>query len=134
MGVLYGKSGELLRTASIREKRGSQSDIDWTDTVVQMEPWNPVGRWQGEQRQIQADLSRVPVQRSDWQWINNNQTNHFLPDRIILRCPERITPGQAFSIRVIWLVKDAELQTMTAAYDSKARLISVTHQLLTPEA
>ena len=28
VGVLYGKKGELLRKASIREKRGSQSDID----------------------------------------------------------------------------------------------------------
>ena len=99
-----------------------------------MKPWNPVGRWEGEKRQIQADLSRIPVQRSDWQWINNNQTNHFLPDRIILRCPERITPGQAFSIRVIWLVDDGELQTITAHYNSEFQLMAVTHQALTPES
>ena len=134
VGVLYGKSGELLRTASIREQRGNQSNFNWTESVAQVKPWNPVGRWEGEKRQIQADLSRIPVQRTDWQWINNNQTNHFLPDRIILRCPERITPGQAFSIRVIWLVDDGELQTITAHYNSEFQLMAVTHQALTPES
>ena len=38
VGVLYGKNRNLLRTASIREQRGRQSEISWTDTVDQMEP------------------------------------------------------------------------------------------------
>ena len=133
VGVLYGKDGALLRTASIREVRGSQPGKGWSDTVIQVEPWNPVGRWKGEQREIHPDLSRVPVQRSDWQWMDRDQSNHFFPDGIILRCPERIVPGQAFSIRVIWLVDDGELQTITAQYDSESQLIAVTHQALTPE-
>ena len=122
-----------MRTASIREERGSQQGKSWSDSVIQVEPWTPVGRWKGEQRQIHPDLSRGPVQRSDWQWMDRDQSNHFFPDGIILRCPERIVPGQAFSIRVIWLVDDGELQTITAQYDSESQLIAVTHQALTPE-
>ena len=57
VGVLYGKDGALLRTASIREQRGNQSNFNWTESVAQVKPWNPVGRWEGEKRQIQADLS-----------------------------------------------------------------------------
>ena len=133
VGVLYGKDGELLRTASIREERGTQQGKSWSATVTQVEPWNPDGRWIGEQRQINPDLSRIPLQRSGWQWMDKDQSNHFFPDGIILRCPERIVPGQAFSIRVIWLVGDGELQTITANYDSRAHVISVTHQALIPD-
>ena len=41
--------------------------------------------------------------------------------------------GKAFSIGVIWMVNTDELQTITAHYNDKAHLISVTHQALTPE-
>ena len=134
VGVLYGKNGELIRTASIREKRGIQQGKSWSDTVIQVEPWNPVGRWQGKQRQIYPDLSQVLQQRTDWQWKEKNQSGHYLPDGIILRCPERIIPGQSFAIRVIWQVDEHELQVMTANYDSKIQLIAVTHQSLSPES
>lgn len=133
VGVLYGKDGELMRTASIREERGREPGKSWSDTVLQVEPWKPVGRWTGEQRQIRPDLSRDPLQSSNWQWMDTDQSNHFFPDGIILRCPERIVPGQGFFIRVIWLVDEAELQTITAQYDNEAQLIAVTHQELTPE-
>ena len=134
VGVLYGKDGALLRTASIREQRGNQSNFNWTESVAQVKPWNPLGRWEGEQRQIRPDLSRLPVQRSDWQWMDMDQSNHFFPDGIILRCPERIIPGQAFSIRVIWLVDEDELQTITSTYNSGAQFIALTHQALIPES
>ena len=134
VGVLYGKNGELLRTASIREELGSSAARSWSNTVIQRKPWNPVGRWVGKQRQIHPDLSRVLPQHSNWQWKEKNQSDHFLPDGIILRCPERIVQGQTFSIRVIWLVDENELQTITANYDSKAQLVAVTHQALSPES
>lgn len=133
VGILYGKDGDLKRTASIREQRGRPSNPGWTDNIAQVEPWNPAGRWKGEQREIGPDLSRLPVQRSDWQWKAMNQSNHFFPDGIILRCPERLIPGQAFSIQVIWLENDMDLQTISATYDNQAQLISVIHQTLTPE-
>ena len=132
VGVLYGRDGALMRTASIREERRNQPVKSWSDSVLQVKPWHPVGRWIGEQRQIHPDLSRVSLQRSAWQWIDNDQSNHFFPDGIILRCPEQIVQGQAFSIQVIWLVDGGELQTITADYDSKTQLISLTHQALTP--
>ena len=134
VGVIYAKNGELMRTASIREKRGSQPGKNWSDSVIQMEPWIPGGQWKGEQRQINPDLSRVLMQRSDWQWKDKDQSNHFLPDGIILRCPKRIIPGQPFSISVIWLVVENQLQIITASYDNKSQLIAVRHQTLSPES
>jgi len=134
VGVIYGKDGELMRTASIREQRGSHQPKSWSDSVIQEEPWNPAGRWTGEQRQIHPDLSRVVLHRSVWQWEDRKHSNHFFPDRIILRCPARLVPGRSFFIRVIWLVDEGELQTITANYDSKAQLIAVTHQVLKPES
>ena len=133
VGLVYGKDGELRRTASIRETRKPQAGSGWSDSVVQVKPWRPKGQWRGEERVIHPDLSLAPVQRADWQWRDQPQTNHFFPDGIILRCPARITAGEAFSIGVIWLVNNDELQTITAHYSDKAHLISVTHQALTPE-
>ena len=43
-GVPHGKDGELMRNASMREKRGSQQGKGWSGSVIQVEPWNPVGR------------------------------------------------------------------------------------------
>lgn len=133
VGVLYGRHGELLHTASIREHRGHQSAIGWTDRVIHVEPWNPTGRWQGEEHQIHPDLSLVPLQQSVWQWTDMRQFGHFFPDGIILRCPECIITGQAFSIQVVWLLRDRNLQTLTVDYNDNAQLISLTHQTLTPE-
>ena len=38
VGVIYGKKGELLRTASIHEERGTQQGKSWSATVTQVEP------------------------------------------------------------------------------------------------
>jgi hypothetical protein len=133
VGVLYGKNGELLRTASIREQRKGGSTVGWTDAILQVKPWHPHGQWKGQKIQILQDLSRVPAQNASWLWKDAaqfNQSNHFLPDRIILRCPERLTSGQAFSIEVIWMLNDDVMQTITAKYDKDAKLIGVTHQSL----
>ena len=37
VGVLYGKDGALLRTASIREQRGNAPTDGWTDAIKQVE-------------------------------------------------------------------------------------------------
>ena len=130
VGIVYNKSGQLLRTASIREQRGAQSNSPWTNRLAPMKPWNPNGRWTGTEQRIRADLSLVPQQQTDWQWTTTNQSMHFFPDRIILRCPEQLVAGQPFSIAVVWQVSDDALQTITADYDSAARLVAVTHQSL----
>ena len=136
VGIVYNKSGQLLRTASIRERRGPDSNSPWTNTLAQMEPWSPNGSWTGTGQRIHADLSLVPLQQTDWQWTTTSQSMHFFPDRIILRCPEQLVAGQPFSIAVVWQVSDDALQTITADYDSTARLVAVTHQSLKqrPEA
>ena len=132
VGVLYGKDGELLRTASIRETRGPRSETHWTDSIVQVAAWRPDGQWHGQERRINADLSLAPVQSTDWQWDNTTQSNHFFPDGIILRCPETISPGDAFSLQVIWRLNGTMLQTITAHYNENAQLISVIQQTLHP--
>ena len=130
VGIVYNKAGKLFRTASIREQRGPQSNSPWTNTLAQMEPWSPEGSWTGTEQRIHADLSLVPLQQTDWQWTTTSQSMHFFPDRIILRCPDQLVAGQPFSIAVVWQVSDDALQTITADYDSKARLVAVTHQSL----
>ena len=134
VGVVYGKNGRLFRTASIREQRGNPSRSAWTNVMAQGEPWVPKGRWQGEQRGIRADLSRSSLRPSTWQWQETKLSTHYLPDGIILRCPDQLVNGQPFKIRVIWLVDESQLQTITASYDSNAHLIAVTHQLLAPDS
>ena len=135
VGVLYGKNGKLIRTASIREQRGGPSTMSWTASINQQQPWHPRGQWQGEKHQIRKDLSRDATRKSFWHWKDQDQSeqsNHYLPDRIILRCPERLTPNQPFSIQVIWMLNDDALQTITARYNTNFELIGVTHQTLQP--
>jgi len=135
VGVLYGKNGELVRTASIREQQRGGSSVGWSDAILQVKPWTPHGPWKGQKIQILPDLSRVPGRNTSWRWVDaehSNQSNHFLPDRIILRCPERLNAGQAFSIEVIWMLNDDVMQTITATYDKNAELVDVTHQSLSP--
>ena len=135
VGVLYGKDGALLRTASIREQRGETSSSGWTAAVTQMQPWHPDGPWQGQGRQILRNLSRVPASNASWTWNKTQQshsTNHYLPDRIILRCPEQLIPGQPFFIEVIWMSNIDAMQTITATYDVDSALIGVTHKTLRP--
>ena len=133
VGALYGKNGQLLRTASIREQRGDRSESVWTDAVAHVEPWETKGRWRGEEHQIRSNLSRGPARNATWHWMPTGQSNVFFPDHIILRCPRQLRAGEPFSITVLWLVQADELQRLTAAYDRNARLISVTHQALRPD-
>ena len=133
VGVIYGKKGELLRTASIREQRGGQSGFGWTNAVDQVARWSPIGLWKGEERQMTPDLSLAPLQQTSWQWMEMNLSNHFFPDGIILRCPDQIKPGQAFSIQVVWKLSNSKLQTLTANYNNEAQLTSISHKTLTPE-
>ena len=76
----------------------------------------------------------MPSSTTFWQWIapgESDQSNHYLPDRIILRCPKR-RMMQPFSIELIWMLRDDAMQTITAEYDKDLELIDVTHQSLSP--
>ena len=109
--------------------------MGWSDAILHVKPWTPHGPWKGQKTQIRPDLSRVLARNTSWRWKDaeeSNQSNHYLPDRIILRCPERLTAGEAFSIEVIWMLNDAVMQTITATYDKNAELVDVTHQSLSP--
>jgi len=132
VGVVYGRTGKLMRTASIREQRGTTSNVGWTDAIIQTTPWHPKGHWQGQEHQIRRNLSIVSRQPTSWQWIETGQSNHFLPDRIILRCPKQLSPEKPFSIQVIWMQSDDTIQTITANYDNNAQMTEVVHQELRP--
>lgn len=134
VALLYGQDGQLIRTSSIREERGHPLDTLWTDNVVQMKPWHPKGVWKGNTQQINPDLTQDPVEQSNWQWKATEQTTHYFPDRIILRCPQRLVEGQSFSINVLWQVSTKELQTISASYNNQRQLISVMHQSLSPDS
>ena len=134
VALLYGQDGQLKRTSSIREEWGHPSDTLWTDNVVQMKPWHPKGVWKGNTQQINPDLTQNPVGQFNWQWKATDQTKHYFPDRIILRCPQRLVEGQSFSINVLWQVNTKELQTISASYNNQRQLISVMHQSLSPDS
>ena len=135
VGVVYGPKGDLRRTASIREQRGKTPKPGWTDRRLQVAPWHPTGLWQGQKHQIRRDLSLVPEQNTSWQWRDADHSNasiHYFPDGIVLICPERLTSGQAFSIQVIWMLNDNEIQTISTSYDNNAEFIGMTHRELKP--
>lgn len=134
VGIVYGKQGHLLRTANIREQRGSQTSSPWSTSIAQSEPWTPTGLWHGQRRGIRADLSQSPIQLDHWQWHGDDRRTYYFPDHIILRCPKQLKPKQPFSMEVIWKIKDNAIQTITVRYDSNARLIEVNHLSLTPRA
>ena len=136
VGVVYGRDGLLLRTASIREHRQNPLEIPWSSATEQVDPWMIDGQWQGKERQICPDLTRLPVQASRWKWeaieSTEHQSDHFFPDQIILRCPDRLIKGQPFSITVYWLESKQQLQTIGTSYNAEAILIAIKHQTLTP--
>jgi hypothetical protein len=134
VGVLYGENGQLLHTASIREYRGEPSNNIWSIDIDQMNPWTIDGKWQGEKLQINPNLDRHPIQPIQWQWNLDepdiNQTNHFFPDKIILRCPTKLMQGEAFNITVYWQTKDDQLQIIRANYNQAAQLNALSQQTM----
>ena len=130
VGLVYGQRGTLVRTASIREHRESASESPWTKAIAQMAPWQPDGEWQGEELLLRPDLSLVTTGTMTWTWAECKPLTVFFPDNIILRCPARLVLGQAFSVQVIWMLNQVELQLISADYDSAADLVALRHQRL----
>ena len=131
VGVLYEESGQLLHTASIREYRGDPSNNTWSTDIAQVNPWIIDGKWQGKKLQINPNLSRHLIQPVQWQWnLDESETNHFLPDKIILRCPTKLTKGKAFSITVYWLTNNDQLQIIRANYNQRFQLNAVSQQTM----
>ena len=134
VGVLYGENGQLVHTASIREYRGELSNNNWSADIDQVNPWTIDGKWQGEKLQINPNLSRHPIQAVQWQWNldepETNQTNHFFPDKIILRCPTKVMPARDFRITVYWQAKNDQLQMIRANYNQAAQLNAVSQQTM----
>ncbi|ABB26557.1 hypothetical protein Syncc9902_1599 [Synechococcus sp. CC9902] len=134
VGVLYGDSGQLLHTASIREYRGDPWNNNWSTNTEQVNPWTIEGRWQGEELRIQSDLFRDPIQARQWQWnedeLKDNHANHFFPDNIILRCPKVLLQDKSFGITIYWQTKNNQLQIIQADYNQTHQLIAISQQTM----
>ena len=134
VGVLYGENGQLLHTASVREYRGDSANNNWSVDINQLNPWTIDGEWQGEKLQINPNLVREPIQTIQWKWnedeLKGNQTNHFFPDNIILRCPKKVLQGRPFSITIYWQTKNNQLQIMRSDYNQIHQLIAISQKTM----
>ena len=134
VGVVYGDSGQLLHTASIREYRGDPLNNNWSTNTEQVNPWTIEGSWQGEELRMHSDLFRDPIQASQWQWnqdeLKDNQANHFFPDNIILRCPKVLLQDKSFSITIYWQTKNNQLQMIQSDYNQTHQLIAISQQTM----
>ena len=134
VGVLYGDSGQILHTASIREYRGDLLNNNWSTNIDQVNPWSIEGMWQGDKLQINSNLSRDLIQAIQWQWnkdeLEDNQSNHFFPDNIILRCPKKLLQDKSFSITIYWQTKNNQLQIIRSDYNQLHQLIKVSQQTM----
>ena len=130
VGLVYGQKGALVRTASIREHRGSASTSPWTKAIAQVPAWQPDGEWHGEEWRLRPDLSLAATGTMAWTWVPSESRSVYFPDDIILRCPARLAVGQAFSVQVIWKINQAELQLIAADYDAAAAVVGLRHQRL----
>jgi hypothetical protein len=77
---------------------------------------------------MRADLSRSPLPSTTWKPWEESQALHYLPDKTILSCPDKIQAGQPFSLTVIWMIEDDLMQSIAAEYDQDLELIGVTHR------
>lgn len=134
VGVLYDENGQLLHTASIREYRGDSANNNWSIDLNQLNPWTIDGEWQGEKLQINPNLVREPIQAIQWTWdedeLKDNQTNHFFPDNIILRCPEEVLQGKPLSITIYWQTKNDQLQIIRTDYNQIHQLIAISQKTM----
>ena len=128
VGVVYGKDGRLVRTASIREGLAGFPGQFWSDRIGQEAAWSLEGDWVGKGELMRADLSRSPLPSTTWKPWEESQALHYLPDKTILSCPDKIQAGQPFSLTVIWMIEDDLMQSIAAEYDQDLELIGVTHR------
>ena len=74
------------------------------------------------------------IQAIQWQWnkdeLEDNQSNHFFPDNIILRCPKKLLQDKSFSITIYWQTKNNQLQIIRSDYNHLHQLINVSQQTM----
>ena len=66
-----------------------------------------------------------------WSWPDQQHQLYYLPDKIILSCPDQIEVNQPFQIDVIWVDPGGNLQVLTASYSGGEELPVISHQQLT---
>ncbi len=116
VGIVYDKTGQLFRVASVREDVNVPSQ-HWSTDIELQEQRDFTGDWRGTAIAITANLETSPEQSVRFQGFSKNQATFFFPDGISLSCPDRVPDGQGFSIAANWLVTADQLQQITVEYD-----------------
>ncbi len=129
VGVVYDQSGNLLRTASIREDVAGFPSKYWSTQLQLLRERTVNGSWQGSAVTMTPDLSvskPVPIQ---WQWGWEEHKTYYYPDGITLSCPKKLKMDTPFVIVINWLVNPTHLQQMVVAYDEAGAFSGVTLEL-----
>ena len=127
VGIVYDKQGVLERTASIREFRGDDQVSPWSDAIEQLDPWSIKGTWLGKRQDVNAMLDYSSTRPVNWSWPGQQHQLYYLPDKIILSCPDRIEVNQPFQIDVFWVDPGGNLQVLTANYSGSDNLPVISH-------
>ncbi|MGL5877461.1 MAG: DUF3598 family protein [Xenococcaceae cyanobacterium] len=130
VGIIYDHTGNLSRTASIREDAAGFPSQYWSTELKQLSDLNLEGNWQGTSITMTPDLQvSEPITTELHFPIKGNKT-FFFPDRISLSCPERVTIGNSFQIAANWLITPSQLQQITVDYDRDGAFSKLTLQML----
>ena len=130
VGVLYDKSGNLLRTASIREDAAGFPSQYWSTQLQLLTERTLNGSWQGSAVTMTPNLTVSTPVPTQLQWGWDDHKTYYYPDGITLSCPDKLKMGTPFVIAINWLVNATHLQQMVVAYDEAGALSSVTLELL----
>ncbi len=123
-----------MRTASIREFRGASIASPWSSNIQQVNKWSPNGDWVGAQQKVNGNLKYSLIPAVQWSWGTLEESLHYLPDNIILKCPDNISIGQSFEIEVVWQSSPTTIQIINSNYNKNAELTGIYHSMLRPKS
>ena len=134
VGIVYDRNGQLMRTASIREFRGASIASPWSSNIQQIKKWSPNGDWVGAQQKVNGNLKYSLTPAVQWSWGALEESLHYLPDNIILKCPDNISIGNSFEIEVVWQSSPTTIQIINSNYNKNAELTGIYHSMLRPKS
>lgn len=130
VGIVYDKQGDLFRTANIREDAEGFPSQFWSEEIEQVSQRNLSGNWQGTSITITPDLKISEPVETQLQWGWEGHKTFFLPDRVSISCPEKISLGTPFILAANWLVTPSKLQQIYINYDKSGTFSAMTLQQL----
>ncbi|MEB3180371.1 MAG: DUF3598 family protein [Nostocaceae cyanobacterium] len=129
VGIVYDDSGNLFRTANIREDATGFTSKYWSGELNQLPERNLSGNWQGTAITMTPDLQISQPIPTQLHWGREGHKTFFLPDGVSISCPSQINIGTPFILVVNWLVKTDEMQQIIANYDDTGAFSSLRLEL-----